>query len=361
MLSFYNNIRMKTLISLVILSIISLSFAMSYDNDQSQTILDSFSKGDKKTLFKVYHFIYNKEYQLNSIEGINKYKTFKANLKTIEEHNTSDSTYQMGINQLTDMTYSEIQAYYNLVPMTHEQVKSKLRQLNMFDEYVDEDETELKVQQKATWDFSQFMQPVRDQKSCGSCWAFTTMAIVEGMWNKLNAANPLAGWLSTQQLVDCDTGNNGCNGGWYMNALLFLQKTYANYDKDYSYTAKRGACQLKMNSPVKVGKFDYSYSSGAKWLAIAQTGPTAVAIDANAAFCAYRTGVWDGACATSINHAVTLIGFGTDATTKKDYYLIRNSWGTGWGEKGHIKMAVNAKTKTCNVENYAFAVSAYTK
>jgi len=91
--------------------------------------------------------------------------------------------------------------------------------------------------------------------------------------------------------------------------------------------------------------------------ALANVGPLAVGVDANSsAFQSYSTGVLTGGCGSSIDHLVTAVGYGTDATSGDDYWLVRNSWSTSWGDQGYIKIGINSTINSgmgvCGVQNY---------
>jgi C1A family cysteine protease len=268
------------------------------------------------------------------------------------------------------MTYEEICNYYNLKPLTDSEVKMKFRNLGMFDDFNDDDEvntntnTKNRISERQVVDHTGHMTSIRNQGGCGSCWAFATMSAVEGCWNKSHTIK-LTGWLSTQQLVDCDKSNGGCNGGWYSGAMAYLQGVKANYDKDYPYKAVRGTCTISsITSPVQIkettGIYNSGYSRDADWVNLMLAGPVAVAIEATSSWMGYRSGYWDGPCKGRVTHAVTLVGFGIEAAGR-EYYVIRNSWGNSWGENGHMKMAVNRENnQTCFLEAYGFAPKSFT-
>jgi C1A family cysteine protease len=335
------------------------------------TILRQFMGKDTKTLYKVWHFINNKDYDYNTIQGLNKYKTFKANLKSINEHNAKNLSWTNGLNHLSDMTNAEIKEYYNLKPMSHKQFRNNMRAtMNKgvsLDDYNDEDEvTEPIVQALPIVNWGKQMLAVRQQANCGSCWAFTTNAVLEGCWNSWSSHTRLTDHLSTQYPVDCDSGNGGCEGGWYIAALGFYEKHNAVYEAAYPYKAEQSNCQsiTSGESPVRVTGVDeydssqpyWNTSTPAKMLA---RGPVAVAVDANDSWYAYSGGMFDGDCIASVNHAVTLIGYGKDSTG--GYYIIRNSWGSSWGEAGHMNLRENPKNNnSCNIAQFSYQPKAFT-
>jgi len=113
-------------------------------------------------------------------------------------------------------------------------------------------------------------------------------------------------------------------------------------EKDYPYTAIANSCVADFNGPVSVKSVHHvkSYKEDQLMAAIA-LGPTSVTIDSSQTLFHQYTGgvINDEACGTKLDHAVVAVGFGHDAATDLDYYLVRNSWGAGWGEKGYVKLA----------------------
>jgi C1A family cysteine protease len=332
--------------------------------------MDSLRNQDMKTQFKAYHLIYKKTYSLDSAEGIRRYSIFKQNVKKINEHNASNSLYKKGINHLTDMTSEEFVQYYNLRPMSSTEIKNKLRSLGLFDDYVDEEEVTIpKVIGKGprtAIDHTPHMRPVRDQGSCGSCWSFATMGTVEGNWN-LGHTNKLHDHLSTQHLVDCDTSNNGCDGGWYSGALKFLTKKKAFYEKTYPYTAVKGKCKVirTTTSPVQLKGYAWSnnenYQDDTNWVSLLNKGPIAVAIDATQDLQNYSSGIWNGTCSSEVNHAVIIVGYGVDSSSSTGFYIVRNSWSEQWGENGYVRVQDNdSNNQSCNLEKYAYQPSGFT-
>ena len=347
---------------LILLLLISVVFCQDsiYRQETADKILEMFEqRNNVKELFKVWHLIYEKEYNYNTLEGIQKYVTFKKNLKEIQEHNSKNTSYKQGLNHLSDMTYEEVEKFYNLTPMNPSEMRGFLRNLISLDDFNEEDEELAPVQSiseivdRSNVDLRSIMRPVRNQGSCGSCWAFGTMAAIEGVYNKKNSSK-LSDWLSTQQLVDCDTSNKGCNGGWFSGAMNFFKAHPAIYESQYKYTAKKGTCSESSKTKTSIKTTGYSYASNANSLYnLLSNGPVAIAVDANSTFMKYKSGIYSSKCSTSVNHAVVLVGYGT--SNKVGYWLIRNSWGTGWGEKGHINIKEDkANTGSCNVERYGY-------
>jgi len=219
-----------------------------------------------------------------------------------------------------------------------------------------------------------YVSPIQNQGQCGSCWAFSATASLESRWAIKNGGDVPK--LSEQNIVDCchpysnRPPSNGCNGGWYEMAWNYvaskkgfgvweitgynpyaLPKPVIGQDllSQYPYTAKAGTCKftagavgattLPITGPynnVEASHTIKAYSPAAFKTAL-KTGPISVAIDASGhTFQYYKTGTIEASqCGTSIDHAVNVIGYGSDSNGK--YWILRNSWGTGWGEEGYAK------------------------
>jgi len=189
---------------------------------------------------------------------------------------------------------------------------------------------------------------VKDQKHCGSCWAFSAVGALESqlfIHNKTNSDAPVR--LSEQNLVDCDDSNGGCEGGFMDKAYDFI-KTNGGIDTEesYTYTGNKDDCSYKPeNSGGSVEGYVVVPSGDEMALtaAIFEMGPIAVAIDANhTSFQLYKEGVIDEPdCSTTIlGHAALAVGFGT-TDDGVDFYIVKNSWGEGWGENGYMRMRRN--------------------
>lgn len=178
-----------------------------------------------------------------------------------------------------------------------------------------------------------------------------------------------AHWLTTgtllkfseQQLVDCANlkhgyGNYGCNGGLQQYAFNYYETNDAVLEENYSYTAMNGTCMYDSDAKTNVEVNSYKMvtaNSSAQTKAAIIVQPISVSIEADkTVFQMYSSGVFDSAkCGTQLDHAVALVGFGVDASAGA-YYILRNSWGTTWGEEGYMKIAVTGNDAgICGVQS----------
>lgn len=198
------------------------------------------------------------------------------------------------------------------------------------------------------------LQEVKNQKSCGSCWAFTAIAPLE--FSRCRKRDNRKVLLSEQQLVDCDKANGGCNGGWYTTAWKYLENGSNAHKKYGLYTAKDGKCVAKSSyNRATVKSYKWVDANPDAMMEALQSGPLAVAIHATDELTKYSSGVYSSdECDKQINHGVVIVGYGS--MCNEDYWIVRNSWGKNWGIGGYVffKRGVNM----CRIEAYACTVEA---
>lgn len=195
---------------------------------------------------------------------------------------------------------------------------------------------------------------VKDQGNCGSCWAFSTIAGLEGA-NYLKHGKLVS--LSEQELVDCATssyGNYGCDGGDLPGSYKYLKKKGAETESDYRYRARDQSCKYD-SSKVKATVSGYSMvksQSESALLSALKGQPVAVCIDASALM-SYSSGVIPvNACGRrpQLDHCVLLEGYNSKA------WHLKNSWGTSWGMKGYFQFATGGDT--CGILQEGMVVTA---
>ena len=193
----------------------------------------------------------------------------------------------------------------------------------------------------ADWTEKGAVTPVKDQGQCGSCWAFSTTGSLEGLskteWDNLQS-------FSESQLVDCSSsyGNQGCNGGLMTNSFKFIKDHGIVLESAYPYKAVQGACKMaggdfKISGYVEITNCNDQANALMK-------GVISVAVDATN-WSRYASGVFNS-CGTRLNHGVTLVGM------SDQFWRIKNSWGTTWGEKGFIRLARGNTCGVCSMSSY---------
>lgn len=300
--------------------------------------------------------LYNKSYSCEEDER--RLQIFLDNKRFIESHNTkAQANFKQGINPLSDLTADEINSSRNgfrlnislLLPETQPGLLEHLLERAWYDEMI----TQPKLDYRDTGRVSK----VKDQGSCGSCWAFATTGAIESIL----AARNKGILLSEQNLVDCSQkyGNNGCNGGLMDAALRYVRDYGIMSSRDYPYKAEDGTCRARQDRIVTKVRGSMMLPPGNEPLlriVLALTGPLPVAIDASArSFHSYKSGVYDdrvcGSSSRHLNHAVLLVGYGTDKSGL-DYWILKNSWSRSWGENGYIRLARN-RGNMCGIATYA--------
>ena len=250
---------------------------------------------------------------------------FYDNLKFIEEFERSGPhSYWLGINEYTDMTHEEFVAEKVGGVFAVEEQKN----------VVELDESNLGA--GVDWRTKGAVTPVKNQEHCGSCWAFSAVAAMEGLNFQTNGKLQS---FSEQQLVDCSKsqGNQGCHGGLMDYAFKYAESHKMDLESDYKYKAKDGRCEEKSYTGVFSPKSysDVRKNSESQLQAASDKQVVSVAIEADkTAFQHYKGGVFsDRRCGKKLDHGVTLVGYTDEA------WIVKNSWGASWGESGYIRMA----------------------
>jgi len=257
------------------------------------------------------------------------------------------NTVEEKINYINDMNNQNLTYKLDLYNINYRSSNDNLKLNyrskchNCFNEYNDEI-----IPESVDWREKNAVTDVKNQGDCGSCWSFSTTGSIEGSWSiKYNKLYN----LSEQMLVDCSDmyGNKGCNGGLMDNGFRYVIDNGLCSEHDYPYKAEDDFCKSSLCS-IKVKVKDYSdIEQNDEYLlkrAVAKQ-PVSVAIQANlSSFHYYKSGIYqDDDCGTDLDHGVLIVGYGHDLLHDLDYWIVKNSWSTNWGENGYVRILRNYK------------------
>ena len=402
------------LIGLITLSSINTKILSSSLSKQMLNI--ALENGDENEAFKVWHFVNQKQYSLNSQEGERKLQIFKENLETIKKVNQLGKSYKLGLGPFSDLTNEEYNRIYvggrkgnfsgmrskeEFNKMKHttqrkNQNRRKNRKLEashytsgttLFDMYDEETDSfnynknsnnshlskifdskantfnleglnsENKLDTYTSISHKEKMTAIRNQGQCGSCWAFSVAASLEYyLFGKIENQH-----LSTQQLVDCDSGSNGCYGGMFESPFDYVWMMGLNLEHNWKYVAQKQTCSSSKESNSFIIANDYEFCSNYSYytstkcsfervIELLRIAPGSVGVDASSYdFQHYSEGILDNKCSYD-NHAVVLVGYTNDEG--KEYFTVRNSWGELWGDDGYFNVLRNDTNRSsCYLTN----------
>ncbi|WCJ32699.1 Cysteine proteinases superfamily protein [Euphorbia peplus] len=296
-----------------------------------------------QTMHEQWMSIYGRVYK-DSNEKEMRFNIFKQNVQFIESFNKDEGrSYKLGINKFADLTNEEFKTSRNGFKghMCSEQ-EGPFRYGNVS-----------AVPTSVDWRKKGAVTPIKDQGQCGSCWAFSTVAAVEGI-TQLSIGKLIS--LSEQELVSCDTKgeDQGCEGGLMDDGFKFIIGNQGiTTETNYPYEAADGTCNTKeeSNHAAKItGYEDVPANNEAALMKAVANQPISVAIDASGSeFQFYSSGVFTGSCGTELDHGVTAVGYGS--SNGMNYWVVKNSWGSQWGEEGYIRMQkdIDAEEGLCGI------------
>lgn len=297
--------------------------AMIFKNEStSARFMKSSPVQDAWTAWKMTN---GKSYGTNSEETYRQ-SMFAENYSKVQDFDTVKYTFTIGLNQYADMGFAEFKSVYLGIkkPSTPKNVKaSKLTSVSASQDWTG----------KAVTD-------VKNQAQCGSCWAFSATGGAEGAYA---IANGTIKSFSEQQLVDCaggSYGNQGCNGGLMDQAFDYMKDNGIQLESSYQYTARDGTCRADPSlMAFKIDSYtDVPQDDNSELIKAIYAAPVSVAIAVDFYFQAYTGGIYNHwSCGTGLDHGVLAVGYGSD--NGQDFYKVKNSWGTVWGEEGYIRFA----------------------
>jgi len=259
---------------------------------------------------------------------------FAKKLAFIEEHNALNADdHVVGLNAMADWTdheYKKLLGY-----KAHQKTANKNVTAPVGD-----------VPASVDWRTEGAVTPVKNQGQCGSCWSFSATGAMEGAY-KLSGHDLTS--FSEQQLVDCDKQSQGCNGGLMDFAFTYIEANAADTESSYPYTGRDGSCNTSISGVAKLTGFsDVTPNDPVALQAALAVGPVAIAVDAaSLGWQLYHGGILKRFCGTSLDHGVLAVGYGTEKG--QDFWIVKNSWGASWGEKGYLRIARDMSKKAAGV------------
>ncbi|CAO1415997.1 unnamed protein product [Diamesa tonsa] len=312
--------------------------------------LDNFVDLDDLQIFEMFKKVFKKSYD-TVVDEQKALKNFLFNKQSIQTHNLNffagTESFSRGIWEYSDWLVNELNELLN-----------GFRRPVMAKSLPDDIKNMRNLPKSINWTAKGYVTPVQAQGLCASCWSFSATGSIEGQIYKNTKTLTK---LSEQNLVDCnkdaDAGNWGCKGGDMETAFSYvINKKGINSAARYPYKAVDVLkCKnSKKNSVATIKSFSLIETGNETLLmnAVATIGPLSIAIYGSLeSFQSYKSGVYyDDACTTNINHAVLLVGYGV-TNNGVEYWIIKNSYGITWGERGYMRLARNRKNH-CGVAEF---------
>jgi cathepsin L len=330
------------------------------------------AQADTPAAFGAWLRRFGKEY--DAAEAARRLPVFRANAERVAAHNADPAApFRLGLNAFADLTFEEFaNASLGLSPAVHSRAPRPNPRLAAAND---------ELPTKVDWRARGAVTPVKNQGACGSCWAFSTTGAIEGV-NAIRTGQLTA--LSEQQLVSCDTKQDGgCGGGLMDFAFEYVVENGGlDTEADYGYWGWGLPCQRRREADrpaVTIDGFeDVPVNDAGALVRAVAAQPVAVAVCASAAMQLYASGViTEEHCCTNLNHGVLAVGYdlsgagGSEGSAAEEgsagsaaeggaaalppHFVIKNSWGAGWGESGFFRLAVESKDPqgTCGIAKAA--------
>lgn len=309
--------------------------ALTQDNKYEEMFLESITKFNK-----TYSTIEEYEYR---------YRIFVMNVHQFEAEEMRHPGLDLDVNEFTDRTDDELMKMIVEKKNVHQDPNA----VRFEGSYI---ESGIKRPASIDWKAQGKLTPIKNQGQCGSCWAFATVAAVEAQY-AIKKGSLVS--LSEQEMVDCDSRNNGCSGGYRPYAMKFVKENGLESEKSYPYSAlKHDQCLIGHND-TKVYIDDYRMLSTneedvANW--VGTKGPVTFGMNVVKAMYSYRSGIFNPSaedCAEKSMgaHALTIVGYGGEGESA--YWIVKNSWGTSWGSDGYFRLARGVNS--CGMANTVVA------
>ncbi|KAJ8921564.1 hypothetical protein NQ315_010469 [Exocentrus adspersus] len=293
---------------------------------------------------------FNKNY--NPLEAPLRKANFLQNIDAITKlaQQTGQGALNFGlkINEYADMLFDEFNKLFNGF-----RIKGHASKALPF-----EPPAGAAIPDSIDWREKGAVTPVKNQNQCAGCWAFSVAGALEGHIARKSGNLPE---ISMQHLIDCATGkydNDGCRGGLTETGFDYVEDNGINSYTDYPYEAINTTCRSKKENSVASCHGYVRIPDGdekALAQALASYGPISAAIHVTKNFQFYGDKIFDdpecGNLPDNLNHAILIVGYGKEADGRK-FWLVKNSYGDTWGEKGYFKLARDEGNK-CGIATYA--------
>ncbi|KAJ8429996.1 hypothetical protein Cgig2_033921 [Carnegiea gigantea] len=317
--------------------------------------------GDTRRALSFARFIHRHGKRYETVgEMKQRFEIFKENLKLIRSSNKKNVPYKLHLNQFADWSWEEFRRHRlgaaqncsatlkGSHKLSHVVLPESICSFQWILEWsmkliLESHANNLPLILQKDWRDEGIVSAVKDQGHCGSCWTFSTTGALEAAYAQAFGKNIS---LSEQQLVDCAHAFNnfGCNGGLPSQAFEYVKYNGGlDTEEAYPYTAKDGQCKFVADNVGVRVQDSVNITLGAEDElkdAVALIRPVSVAFEVVDGFRFYKEGVYTstvcGTKPTDVNHAVLAVGYGVEDGIP--YWLIKNSWGAGWGDNGYFKM-----------------------
>jgi len=282
------------------------------------------------------HFVawvkeHDRKYHHSELET--RYRLWKKSVRRVHEHNNANKTWVAGVNMFSAHTSEELKNFLGAVPAPAFPDNATRPQKRFRPSWTD-------------WTKKGVVTSVKNQGGCGSCWAFSSSGALEG--GKALANKGLVD-LSPQHIIDCG-GIGGCGGGDPNNAIKWGSTHVASWN-DYPYVGQQQGCR-SANSQVSCTGFEASTNGNDDSAAdLISGGPASICFNVINDFFNYKGGVFGENCEHKCTHAVLAVGYAENCNNSgKNCYIIKNSWGSGWGTGGYF--LIERGSNMCGIADY---------